>query len=92
MVDFDIILGMDWLHSCPKGELVVDVAHVEEKGKELAKDVHRLARLGVSLIDTSDGGVIVQNRSQEWIGYIHVMPQSIVELGSFGFSFQRAGV
>ncbi|WMV54280.1 hypothetical protein MTR67_047665 [Solanum verrucosum] len=40
------------------------VAHVEEKRKGLAKDVHRLARLGVSLTDTSDGGVIVQNKSK----------------------------
>ncbi|KAH0642735.1 hypothetical protein KY289_033709 [Solanum tuberosum] len=36
------------------------VAHVEEKKKELAKDVHRLARLGVVLKDTSDGCVIVR--------------------------------
>ncbi|WMV08283.1 hypothetical protein MTR67_001668 [Solanum verrucosum] len=31
------------------------VAHVEEERKELAKDVHRLARLGVRLISISDG-------------------------------------
>jgi len=37
------------------------VAHIEEERKELAKDVHRLARLGVCLTDTSDIGVIVQN-------------------------------
>uniref|UniRef100_M1DQ73 Uncharacterized protein n=1 Tax=Solanum tuberosum TaxID=4113 RepID=M1DQ73_SOLTU len=40
------------------------VAHVEEKGKELAKDSHRLAGLGVSVTYTSDGGVIIQNRSE----------------------------
>ncbi|KAH0685662.1 hypothetical protein KY284_016215 [Solanum tuberosum] len=40
------------------------VAHVEEENKELAKDVHRLARLGVCLTDTSDCGVIVQNGSE----------------------------
>ncbi|WMV08669.1 hypothetical protein MTR67_002054, partial [Solanum verrucosum] len=38
------------------------VAHVKEKGKDLAKYVHQLARLGFSLTDTSDGGVIVHNR------------------------------
>ncbi|WMV58064.1 hypothetical protein MTR67_051449 [Solanum verrucosum] len=37
------------------------VAHVEKKKKKLTKDVHRLAWLRVCLIDTSDGGVIVQN-------------------------------
>ncbi|WMV54778.1 hypothetical protein MTR67_048163 [Solanum verrucosum] len=37
------------------------VAHVEEERKELAKDVHRLARLGVRLMSISDGGVTVQN-------------------------------
>ena len=38
------------------------VAHVEEERKELVKDVHRLARLGVPLISISYNGVIVQNR------------------------------
>ncbi|KAH0698841.1 hypothetical protein KY284_013056 [Solanum tuberosum] len=37
------------------------VAHVEEERKELAKDVHRVARLGVRLMSISDGGVTVQN-------------------------------
>ena len=37
------------------------VAHVEEERKELAKDVHRLAHLGVRLMSISDGGVTVQN-------------------------------
>ena len=36
------------------------VAHVEEERKELVKDVHRLARLGVRLMSISDSGVIVQ--------------------------------
>ena len=40
------------------------VAHIEEKGNEVDKDVHRLALLGVSLTNTLDGGVIVQNRSE----------------------------
>ncbi|WMV18455.1 hypothetical protein MTR67_011840, partial [Solanum verrucosum] len=37
------------------------VAHIEEERKELARDVHRLARLGVRCMSISDGGVIVQN-------------------------------
>ena len=36
------------------------VAHVEEKRKDLVKDVHRLARLGVRLMSISDSGVIDQ--------------------------------
>ncbi|WMV29788.1 hypothetical protein MTR67_023173 [Solanum verrucosum] len=40
------------------------VAHVKEEKKELAKDVHRLACLGVCLMDISDSRVIVQNGSE----------------------------
>ena len=40
------------------------VAHVEEKRKQLVKDVHRLARLGVCLMSISDNGVIVQNGAE----------------------------
>ncbi|WMV54527.1 hypothetical protein MTR67_047912 [Solanum verrucosum] len=40
------------------------VAHVEEEIRELAKDVHRLARLGVRLMSISDGGVTVQNGAE----------------------------
>ena len=35
------------------------VAHVGEGEKELVKDVHRLARMGVQLEDSSKGGVMV---------------------------------
>ena len=31
-------------------------AHVEDEKKELVKDIHRLARLGVRLIDSTCGG------------------------------------
>ena len=44
--------------------LLVDylwVVYVEEEKKELVKDVHRLARLGVRLMSISDNDVIVQN-------------------------------
>ncbi|KAH0661218.1 hypothetical protein KY284_026149 [Solanum tuberosum] len=40
------------------------VAHAEEERKKLAKDVHRLARLEVLLMNISDGGVTVQNGSE----------------------------
>ncbi|KAH0685656.1 hypothetical protein KY290_019658 [Solanum tuberosum] len=37
------------------------IAHVEKERKELAKDVHRLDRLGICLMNISDGGVIMQH-------------------------------
>ncbi|WMV50864.1 hypothetical protein MTR67_044249 [Solanum verrucosum] len=40
------------------------VAHVEEERKKLARDVHRLAHLGVHLMSISDGGVTVQNGAE----------------------------
>ena len=40
------------------------VVHVEEERKELVKDVHRLARLGVRLMSISDNGVTVQNGAE----------------------------
>ena len=39
------------------------LAHVKEEKKELAKDVHQLAHLGVCLMDMSDGGAIVRVRT-----------------------------
>ncbi|WMV42106.1 hypothetical protein MTR67_035491 [Solanum verrucosum] len=64
---------MNVLHHPGKANVVFDalrrlsmcrLAHVEEEKKELSKDVHRLDRLGVCLMDTSDRGVIVQNGSE----------------------------
>ncbi|KAH0633717.1 hypothetical protein KY284_036503 [Solanum tuberosum] len=58
---------MNVLYHPGKANVVVDalsklsignVAHVEKERKELAKDVHRLALLGVCLIDTSYNGFI----------------------------------
>ena len=40
------------------------VAHVEEEMKELEKDVHRLARLGVRHMRISDSGVRVKNGAE----------------------------
>ncbi|WMV24300.1 hypothetical protein MTR67_017685 [Solanum verrucosum] len=40
------------------------IAHIEEGKKELVRDVHRLARLGVHLVDSTKGGVMVHNGSK----------------------------
>ena len=37
------------------------VAHVEEKRKDLVKEVHRLARFGVFFMSISDSSVTIQN-------------------------------
>lgn len=34
-------------------------AHVDEQKRKLAKDVHRLARLRVKLMDFIEGGILV---------------------------------
>ena len=36
-------------------------AHVEEEKRQLAKYVHRLARLGLRLMDSTQGGTMVTN-------------------------------
>ncbi|XP_070057116.1 uncharacterized protein [Nicotiana tomentosiformis] len=40
------------------------LAHLEAYQRPLAKEVHQLACLGVRLADSSEGGVIVQNRAK----------------------------
>ena len=40
------------------------VSHIDDDKKELAKDVHWLARFGVQLVDSTKGGVIVHNGSK----------------------------
>ena len=39
------------------------VSHVEKDQKELVKDVHRLARLGVQLENSSNSGFMVHHNS-----------------------------
>ena len=39
-------------------------SHIEEEKKELAKEVHRLGRLGVRLVDSTSGGVSVHPSSE----------------------------
>ena len=41
--------------------------HVDDEKKELVKDVHRLARLGVRLIDSTSGGVSVHPSSKSFL-------------------------
>ena len=40
------------------------VSHVKEEKRELARDVHRLARLGVRLEDSPKGGAMVRHNSE----------------------------
>ncbi|XP_049406260.1 uncharacterized protein LOC125869904 [Solanum stenotomum] len=40
------------------------VAHIDDDKKELANDFHRLAQLGVQLVDSTKGGVMVHNGSE----------------------------
>ncbi|KAH0777818.1 hypothetical protein KY290_009229 [Solanum tuberosum] len=58
---------------CVKANVVVDAlsrlsmgspAHFEEDKKDLVKDVHRLAGLGVRLMDSIEGGVVVMNGAE----------------------------
>ena len=61
---------MSTLYHLGKTNVVVDglsrlsmgkTAHVEEEKMELAKDVHRLACLGIKLLDSTEGGIVVTN-------------------------------
>ncbi|XP_070035196.1 uncharacterized protein [Nicotiana tomentosiformis] len=67
--DYDI----DMLYHPGKANVVADalsqksmgsLAHLDAYHRPLAKEVHRLASLGVRLADSSEGGVIVQNRAE----------------------------
>ncbi|KAH0777857.1 hypothetical protein KY290_009268 [Solanum tuberosum] len=63
---------------------ISSVAHVEKEKKELAKEVHRLARL-----DTLNGGVIVQNGSKsslvaELKGAVHQQKFEVFSQGGDG--------
>ena len=64
--DYDICV----LYQPDKANVVVDalshmtmssVSHIKGSNKDLVKDVHRLARLGVRLKDSPNGGVMVHN-------------------------------
>ncbi|WMV54863.1 hypothetical protein MTR67_048248, partial [Solanum verrucosum] len=62
--------GMSVLYHPRKVDVVVDalsrlsmrsVAHIEDDKKELVRDVHRLARLRVQLVESTKGGVMFHN-------------------------------
>ena len=64
--DYDISI----LYNPGKANVVADslsrlsmgsTTHIEEGKRELAKDVHRQARLGVRLTDSAEGGIAVTN-------------------------------
>ncbi|XP_070015575.1 uncharacterized protein [Nicotiana sylvestris] len=40
------------------------LAHVEADKRTMMKEVYRLANLGVRLLDSEDGGVVLQNRAE----------------------------
>ena len=40
------------------------VAHVEDSKKKLAQEIHQLDRLGIRLVDSSEGGVCVHSSSE----------------------------
>ena len=40
------------------------LAHVEPEKRQLARDIHQLASLGVRLVDSEDGGVVIQNTAK----------------------------
>ncbi|WMV38091.1 hypothetical protein MTR67_031476 [Solanum verrucosum] len=40
------------------------VSSIEDEKNELVRDVHRLARLGLGLVDSTKGGVMVPNGSK----------------------------
>ncbi|XP_070004111.1 uncharacterized protein [Nicotiana sylvestris] len=65
--DYDV----DILYHLGKENVVADtlsqrsmgsLAHVEANKRTMIKEVHRLANLGVRLLDSEDGGVVLQNR------------------------------
>uniref|UniRef100_M1DTF1 Gag-pol polyprotein n=1 Tax=Solanum tuberosum TaxID=4113 RepID=M1DTF1_SOLTU len=60
------ILELKGGNSMPKDALsrlsMGRVGHIEEDKKELVRDVHRLSRFGVQIIDFTKGGVMVHNR------------------------------
>lgn len=45
-----------------------NLAHVEKEKWESVKDIHRLANLGVHLLNSKDGGLIVQEVVRSTLG------------------------
>ena len=64
---------MSILYLPDKANVVVDVLsklymgstyHVEEEKRELDKDVHRFARVGVKIMDFIEEGIVVTNEAE----------------------------
>ena len=53
-------MGFDALSRLSMGS----TTHVEEENRELSKDVHRLARIGVRLMDSIYGEIMVTNGAE----------------------------
>ncbi|WMV37877.1 hypothetical protein MTR67_031262 [Solanum verrucosum] len=89
---------MSVLYLSGKANVVVDalsqlsmgsIAHVEDSMKELVHAFYGLARLGVRLVDSSEGGVAVHNGSES--SFISVVKVKL--LGTILFeevSFQKS--
>ncbi|XP_075088532.1 uncharacterized protein LOC142170504 [Nicotiana tabacum] len=67
--DYDV----DIIYHLGKANVVADalsrhsmgsLAHVEANKQTMMKEIHRLANLGVRLLDSEDGGVVLQNRAE----------------------------
>ncbi|XP_075096584.1 uncharacterized protein LOC142174647 [Nicotiana tabacum] len=67
--DYDV----DILYHSGKANIIVDalsrrsmgsLAHVEADKRTMMKEVHFLANLGVRLLDSEDGGVVLQNKAE----------------------------
>ena len=65
-------------HPC-KDDIVVDAlnwlsigrtAHVKEEKRDILKDVHRLACLGVRLVDFTEGEIVVTNKFESSIMFM----------------------
>uniref|UniRef100_A0A1U7VP16 Uncharacterized protein LOC104220466 n=1 Tax=Nicotiana sylvestris TaxID=4096 RepID=A0A1U7VP16_NICSY len=46
---------------------MASLAHLKPCQRSLAREVHQLASLGVRLVDSNEGGVIVQNRTESFL-------------------------
>ena len=40
------------------------ITHVEEEKRELSKDIHRISIMGVKLMDSIEGGIVVTNGAE----------------------------
>ncbi|WMV42180.1 hypothetical protein MTR67_035565 [Solanum verrucosum] len=58
------ILILFWEYHTWSGILEQKCGHVEDEKKELVRDVHMLARLGVQLVDSTKGGIMVHHSSE----------------------------